>query len=72
MLLVENLFQFIFGHALADFVLQPKAMGHGKNRNDKVHDKEHSLFLHWWSWLTAQSLIHGGMGYPITNSCSSV
>ena len=44
MLLVENLFQFIFGHALADFVLQPKAMGHGKKRNDKVHDKEHSLF----------------------------
>jgi len=25
--LIENLFMLIFGHALADFVLQPDAMG---------------------------------------------
>ena len=68
MLFVENLFQLVFGHALADFVLQPEAMGHGKNRNDKIHDKEHSLFPHWWYWLTAHSLVHGGMVYLITNS----
>ena len=41
---LENLFMLIFGHALADFVLQPDAMGYGKNRNDKIHSKEHSLF----------------------------
>ena len=48
MLLVENLFQLVFGYALADFVLQPKAMGHGENRNNKIHDNEHSWFPHWW------------------------
>ena len=44
MLFVENVFMLICGHSLADFVLQPGAMGYGKNRNDKIHDKEHSLF----------------------------
>ena len=44
MLMVENLFMLLFGHALADFVLQPEAMGYGKNRNDKIHDKKNSLF----------------------------
>ncbi len=66
--LTELLFQLIFGHALADFVLQPEAMGYGKNRNDKIHDKEHSLFPVWWYWLTAHSLVHGGVVYLITNS----
>ena len=53
MLFFENIFMLIFGHALADFVLQPEAMGSGKNRNDKIHDKEHSLFPVWCYWLTA-------------------
>ena len=48
MLLVENLFRLVFGHSLANFVLQPKAVGHGKHRNDKVHDKEQTLFPYWW------------------------
>ena len=30
MLFFENIFMLIFGHALADFVLQPEAMGYGK------------------------------------------
>ncbi|MEQ8955245.1 MAG: DUF3307 domain-containing protein [Gammaproteobacteria bacterium] len=68
MLLLENLFKLLFGHALADFVLQPEAMGYGKNRNDKIHDKEHSLFPVWWYWLTAHALVHGGIVYFITNS----
>lgn len=68
MLLVENLFMLIFGHALADFVLQPEAMGYGKNRNDKIHDKEHSLFPNWWYWLTAHALVHGGIVFLITNN----
>jgi hypothetical protein len=29
MLFFENVFMLIFGHTLADFVLQPEAMGHG-------------------------------------------
>lgn len=66
--LIENLFMLLFGHALADFVLQPEAMGYGKNRNDKIHDKEHSLFPVWWYWLTAHALVHGGVVYLITNS----
>lgn len=63
--LLDNLFLLIFGHALADFVLQPEAMGYGKNRNDKIHDKEHSLFPVWWYWLTAHSMVHGGIVYLI-------
>lgn len=66
--LIENLFILIFGHALADFVLQPDAMGYGKNRNDKIHDKEHSLFPVWWYWLTAHAMVHGGVVYLITDS----
>ena len=38
MLFFENIFMLLFGHAIADFVLQPDAMGYGKNRNDKIHD----------------------------------
>ena len=68
MLLLENLFMLIFGHALADFVLQPDAMGYGKNRNDKIHHTEDSLFPVWYYWLTAHSLIHSGVVFMITNS----
>jgi hypothetical protein len=65
---IENLFMLLFGHAVADFVLQPEAMGYGKNRNDEIHNKEHSLFPVWWYWLTAHSLVHGGVVYLVTNS----
>ncbi len=68
MVFIENLFMLIFGHALADFVLQPDAMGYGKNRNDKIHDKEHSLFPVWWYWLSAHSIVHGGVVYLITGN----
>ncbi len=68
MLLFENIFMLIFGHALADFVLQPEAMGYGKNRNDKIHDNEHSLFPVWYYWLTAHALVHGGIVYMITGN----
>lgn len=63
--MLDSLFLLIFGHALADFVLQPEAMGYGKNRNDKIHDKEHSLFPVWWYWLTAHALVHGGVVYVL-------
>ncbi|MBQ14898.1 MAG: DUF3307 domain-containing protein [Gammaproteobacteria bacterium] len=68
MILLENLFILFFGHALADFVLQPDAMGYGKNRNDKIHDMEHSLFPVWYYWLTAHAMVHGGIVYMITDS----
>ena len=68
MIVLENLFMLLFGHALADFVLQPEAMGYGKNRNDKIHDKVNSLFPVWWYWLTAHALVHGGVVYLISNS----
>ena len=64
MLLFENIFMLIFGHALADFVLQPEAMGYGKNRNDKIHAKERSLFPVWYYRLT----VHGGIVYVITGN----
>jgi hypothetical protein len=65
---MEILFVLVCGHALADFSLQPDAMGYGKNRNDKIHDTEHSLFPHWYFWLTAHAMIHGGMVHLITGS----
>ncbi len=65
---LENLFMLFFGHALGDFVLQPEAMGYGKNRNDQIHDKEHSLFPRWYYWLSAHSLVHAGLVYLITGS----
>ena len=68
MLLFENIFMLIFGHALADFVLQPEAMGYGKNRNDKIHSKERSLFPVWYYWLTAHALAHGGIVNMITGN----
>ena len=66
--IVETLFMLLVGHALADFVLQPEAMGYGKNRNDKVHASESSLFPHWSYWMTGHALIHGGVVYLITGS----
>jgi hypothetical protein len=68
MIILENLFMLLFGHALADFVLQPEAMGMGKNRNAEVHSGEHSLFPHWSYWLAAHSLIHGGFVFLITGN----
>ena len=65
---IETLFMLIFGHALADFVLQPDAMGYGKNRNDKIHDTESSLFPVWYYWLSAHAMVHGGIVFLITNS----
>lgn len=68
MLFFENVFMLVFGHALADFVLQPEAMGYGKNRNDKIHDNDQSLFPVWYYWLTAHALVHGGIVYMITGN----
>lgn len=65
---IENLFLLLFAHALADFVLQPEAMGTGKNRNSMVHAGGGSLFPHWYYWMTGHALIHGGLVFMITGS----
>jgi len=63
--LLEPLFLMLFAHALADFVLQPEAMGSGKNRHADIHGAEESLFPVWWYWLSAHSIIHGGAIYLV-------
>lgn len=65
---VETLFMLLVGHALADFVLQPEAMGCGKNRNNEIHNSGHRLFPHWSYWMTGHSLIHGGIVFLITGN----
>lgn len=65
---LETLFLLMVGHALADFVLQPEAMGYGKNRNSEIHDNEQALFPHWGYWMTGHSLIHGGIVFLITGN----
>lgn len=64
----ETLFLLLCGHAVADFVLQPEAMGKGKNRHSEVHSDEQELFPSWHYWLSAHSLVHGGAVYLITNN----
>ena len=55
------------GHAAADFVFQPQAMGRGKDRNSEIHRQEDVVdFPPWYIWLTAHSLIHGGAVFLVT------
>ncbi len=66
----ELLFLLIAGHALADFSLQHPAMGKGKNWQQTI-DPNHvppgqKAQTVWPYWLTAHSLIHGGVVYIIT------
>lgn len=65
---LETLFGLICGHALADFVLQPPAMGYGKNRNSPSAASASPHFPPWQYWLTAHALVHGGVVYLITGS----
>lgn len=62
------LFQMLIGHAVADFVMQPKAMGFGKNRNNMQQTKADSVFPRWYYWMTAHALVHGGAVYIISGS----
>lgn len=61
-------FQFMVGHAIADFVFQPQAMGKGKDRNSDIHTKTDGNFPAWYIWLTAHSLVHGGAVFLVTGS----
>ncbi|MGJ8689687.1 MAG: DUF3307 domain-containing protein [Gammaproteobacteria bacterium] len=64
----ELFFQLLVGHALADFVLQSDAMGRGKNRHNDMQKSAGSNFPRWYYWLSAHSLVHGGIVYLITGS----
>ena len=63
------LFQFLVGHAAADFVFQPQAMGKGKDRNSDIHRQKDVVdFPPWYIWLTAHSLVHGGAVFLVTGN----
>ncbi len=61
-------FQFLIGHALADFALQSGAMGAGKNRHSGIHAQMGKHFPPWYYWLSAHALVHAGVVYFITGS----
>lgn len=72
---MELIFHLIAAHFVADFVLQPDAMGYGKNRHRNVRQKNVQPegasdmtpgFPAWGYWLTAHSFAHGLAVYWIT------
>jgi len=62
------LFLLIAGHALADFVLQSEVMAMGKNRHSGIHKEKGKHFPPWQYWLSAHTLIHGGIVLLITQN----
>jgi hypothetical protein len=59
------LFYLLVGHALADFVFQAGPMATEKSRHSRT---ELQLQVPWYYWLSAHSLIHGGLVAFITGS----
>ena len=57
---MELLFLFLVGHAVADFVLQPEAMGVNKSRRRYQSAQHPEGFPPWGIWLSAHALTHGG------------
>ena len=64
--MIEKFILLIIGHALCDYALQTEAMA--KFKSYKVSTKDMPGMPNWVYWLTAHSLIHGGMIYIITGS----
>jgi hypothetical protein len=63
------LFKLLIAHAFADFAFQSDAIGKGKNRHNKTEPPPGAKFTPCWIYyLTAHSLIHGGMVYLVTGS----
>ncbi len=54
--MLETLFLLLGGHCIADFVLQPEAMGRGKSRHNRASDSPY--FPPWPYWLTAHAFTH--------------
>ena len=63
---MEQLFLFLAGHALADYVLQTEMMLKGKRRSSIEH--KYGMIPPWYYWLTSHAFIHGGIVYLITDS----
>ena len=61
-------FQLLIGHAAADFVLQSDTMARAKNRHSEFARSQGANFPAWYYWLTAHSLVHGGVVYLLTGS----
>jgi hypothetical protein len=68
--MINTLFLLLCGHALADFVLQTDIMAKLKNRHNKPDNipNGQKYIPCWGYWLTAHSLIHGGIVYLITGN----
>ena len=68
--MIELLFKFLIGHALADFVLQGDTMALFKSRHHTSAEglENISSFPAWYYWMTAHTLIHGGIVFFITGS----
>ena len=63
-------FMLLFGHCLADAVLQPSSMSNGKRRNtpidmSKVPPGQKPINL-WYMWMTHHAVINGGVVAIIT------
>jgi len=69
---IETFVLLVFGHAVADFVLQSDAMAKGKNRNRKVDPASippgQNFQPSWGYWLTAHAATHGAAVYIVTGS----
>lgn len=67
---VEILFKLLFGHVLADFVLQTEIMAKQKNRHNKpAYIPEGQKYVPTWHyWMSAHGLIHGGTVYFLTGN----
>ena len=66
----ELFFMLMFGHALADMVLQSEKLAKGKNRNQKPnYIPEGQKYVACWPYnLTAHAITHGGFVFLITGS----
>lgn len=66
--LLTLFFTLLIGHAIADFVLQPGPMTHGKNRHNTLQTEYGPAFPPWYYWLSAHALTHAGFVLLITGS----
>lgn len=71
MIIFLHVFYLLFlAHCVADFALQSREMGAGKNRNRKPENIPEGQVptIVWPYWLTAHAGIHGMAVYLVTGS----
>ena len=67
--MIELIFLFLVGHAVADFSLQIDSMAKGKNRHNKTTPPPGAKYISCWPyWLSAHALIHGGAVFLVSES----